>query len=283
MKHTARFSWVICLMLVSMLVLHTDVTQAKWRTGDQRFYNDNKVCRDGMELGLADTTGDENNPTPVIYANIGVTLYSTNFLPLPDIDNSSTFAPATNFGNYVAQPRDITLPVQSVEIQPPSASRPTANYITTTLRWKEPLTPTKQLLLTPTQQLMVSRDNNLNGNSNEAFFTTPVEDCYLIDPPTITTQPSSQIVNAGAITTLQVVSKGGGELSYQWYKGLAGDTSKPVGTNAAIFSTPALTATTSYWVRISNETSDEDSNSAILTVSTPPTIPTQTDDQYIES
>jgi hypothetical protein len=41
-------------------------------------------------------------------------------------------------------------------------------------------------------------------------------------------------------------------MTYQWYEGKAGVITRPVGTNSATFSTPALTATTSYWVMVKN-------------------------------
>jgi hypothetical protein len=51
-------------------------------------------------------------------------------------------------------------------------------------------------------------------------------------------------------TTLHNVN---GTLTYQWYRGLTGDTSSPVGTTNSTtpgFTTPTLTTSTSYWVRI---------------------------------
>ncbi|MFZ4658769.1 MAG: ExeM/NucH family extracellular endonuclease [Caldilineaceae bacterium] len=86
--------------------------------------------------------------------------------------------------------------------------------------------------------------------------------------PTITTQPASQTIANGATATLSVVASGTTSLSYQWYQGNSGDTSTPVGTNADSFTTPALTATTSYWVRVSNSVSSADSNTATITVGT---------------
>jgi hypothetical protein len=40
----------------------------------------------------------------------------------------------------------------------------------------------------------------------------------------------------------------------------------PVGANAASFTTPALTATTSYWVRVSNSAGQQNSVTATVLV-----------------
>ena len=67
--------------------------------------------------------------------------------------------------------------------------------------------------------------------------------------------------------TLTVDATGTGPFSYQWYQGASGDTSNPVnGATSASFTTPALTSTTSYWVRISNGTGPVNSNTATLIV-----------------
>ncbi|MGC8724815.1 MAG: carboxypeptidase regulatory-like domain-containing protein, partial [Acidobacteriota bacterium] len=71
--------------------------------------------------------------------------------------------------------------------------------------------------------------------------------------PSITTQPQSSTITSGASATLSVVASGGTPLSYQWYQGASGDTSNPIsGATAASFTTPALNATTTYWVQVSN-------------------------------
>jgi hypothetical protein len=86
--------------------------------------------------------------------------------------------------------------------------------------------------------------------------------------PSITTQPQSQSIASGQTTTLSVSATGTTPLSYQWYQGSSGDTSHPVGTNASSFTTPALTATTGYWVRVSNACGNADSAAAMITVGT---------------
>ncbi len=76
--------------------------------------------------------------------------------------------------------------------------------------------------------------------------------------------------------TLTVGATGTGPLTYQWYTGVSGDTSTPVGTNAPSFTTPALTANTSYWVRVTGPGGTIDSRTAVVTVG-PPTLPCTSD------
>ncbi len=96
--------------------------------------------------------------------------------------------------------------------------------------------------------------------------------------PSIGASPQNATVPFNGSTTLSVSATGTSPLHYQWYQGDASDISTPVGTDSDHFTTPALTATTDYWVRVSNSVSSQDSTTAIVTVSadTPPTISTPT-------
>ena len=84
--------------------------------------------------------------------------------------------------------------------------------------------------------------------------------------PSITTPPASQSINGGQTATLTVVVIGSDPLAYQWYQGASGDTSAPVGTNSSSYTTPALTAAASYWVRVSNTAGSADSAAAVITL-----------------
>lgn len=116
--------------------------------------------------------------------------------------------------------------------------------------------------------------------STKSYFVRISNACKTIDsatvtitvtcvPPSITTPPQSTTIASGSSTTLSVAAAGTSK-SYQWYQGLSGDTSQPVGTSSSQFTTPMLTATTRYWVRVSAACGTPvNSNSAIVTVPLP--------------
>jgi len=80
----------------------------------------------------------------------------------------------------------------------------------------------------------VSNPANPGGvNSNTARVTVR-------QPATIVTHPQSVSINAGQEAPLGVTASGDAPLTYQWYEGEAGVTTKPVGTNSASFLTPPL-------------------------------------------
>jgi hypothetical protein len=103
--------------------------------------------------------------------------------------------------------------------------------------------------------------------------------------PTITTHPQSQTISSGQSATLSVVASGTAPLSYQWYRGSKGDTSSPIsGATSSSYTTPVLTSSTSYWVRVSNSCGSVDGNTATVTLScVPPTITTHPQSTTINS
>ncbi|MEQ1747971.1 MAG: putative Ig domain-containing protein [Prosthecobacter sp.] len=126
-------------------------------------------------------------------------------------------------------------------------------------------TPT--LIGTTNFWVKVTNAANLTGaNSNTAIVTVQ-------SPAAITTHPASTIVNSGQSTTLSVVASGDGPLTYQWYQGDSGVITTPVGTNSASFTTPALTLTTSYWVKITNAANPGGALSTAATVTVLPVSP----------
>jgi hypothetical protein len=122
------------------------------------------------------------------------------------------------------------------------------------------ITPAADQMGTTTITITVS-DGSLSASDTFVLTVTAPA-----TPPTITTQPQSPTINSGQTTTLRVVATGTAPLAYLWYRGAAGDTSTPVGTNSASFTTPALTKTTTYWVSVSNSAGSEDSTVATITV-----------------
>ncbi len=96
-------------------------------------------------------------------------------------------------------------------------------------------------------------------NSNTAKVTVQV-------PPTIATQPASVTILYNQTATLSVVAKGT-SLKYQWFIGKSGTTTNPIaGATSPIFTTPPMTTTTNYWVRVKNSVGIVKSNTATVTV-----------------
>jgi hypothetical protein len=86
--------------------------------------------------------------------------------------------------------------------------------------------------------------------------------------PVVSAHPQSQTILSGQTANLSVIASGTVPLSYQWYRGSSGDISNPIsGATLGGYTTPALTQTTSYWVRLSNSCGYADSNAAAITVS----------------
>jgi Subtilase family/Ig-like domain CHU_C associated len=95
--------------------------------------------------------------------------------------------------------------------------------------------------------------------------------------PSIWQQPFSQNLTSSATATLSVNANGDG-LSYQWYEGVSGVTTTPIGTNSDVLTVKPGT-TRSFWVRVSGTCGTVNSNTAVLSVY--PTIGTQPADAQI--
>ncbi len=112
-------------------------------------------------------------------------------------------------------------------------------------------------------------------------------DAYELDirpnGPTITAQPQSQTIATGQSAILSVMATGATPLGYQWYLGIRRDTSNPIaGATSNIFTTPALTTATSYWVRVTNAYGDTmASDTATVAIGVAPAITTQPQNQTI--
>ncbi len=108
--------------------------------------------------------------------------------------------------------------------------------------------------------------------NNTAFRgVAPAPAVTTVIKPTITTQPVSKTINSGQSATLSVVAGGTAPLSFQWYVGDSGATTNPIANaTSTTFTTPVLSTTTKYWVRVTNTGGSADSNTATITVVTPP-------------
>jgi hypothetical protein len=119
-------------------------------------------------------------------------------------------------------------------------------------------TPT--LSATTSYWVKVTNVANTSGANSIAATVT------VNQPSAIATNPASTTINSGAATTLSVVASGTAPFTYQWYQGTSGTTTTPVGTNSASFTTPALSATTSYWVKVTNVANIAGASSTAATI-----------------
>ena len=72
-------------------------------------------------------------------------------------------------------------------------------------------------------------------------------------PPRDYLAAAGRAIAAGQQRTLSVAATGTAPISYQWFAGQAGVTTNPIaGARAASYTTPPLTNSASYWVRVSN-------------------------------
>jgi hypothetical protein len=114
-----------------------------------------------------------------------------------------------------------------------------------------------------------------NACGNVTASTTVFVQQQTCTSPAIVTQPSPQTINSGGTATLSVAANGTQLLNYQWYQATNNsDTSHPVGTNSASFTTPALTLATSYYVKITNDCGFAISNVVAVSITSTGPCPT---------
>jgi uncharacterized protein YkwD len=81
------------------------------------------------------------------------------------------------------------------------------------------------------------------------------------------------------MAALAVGATGTAPLGYQWFAGPSGTTSSPVvGATSSSYTTPALTETSRFWVRVSNTLGTADSIDALITVTAEPPEPSFEDE-----
>jgi hypothetical protein len=110
--------------------------------------------------------------------------------------------------------------------------------------------------------------NGCSADSNVAVLTVP--QCTL---PVIVTQPSNVTLTAGETFSVAVVATGA--TSYQWFRASSGDPSNPVsGATGPVF-TSSITnvGPTQYWVRVTNECGNTNSNTVTVTTQCGPRVP----------
>lgn len=127
--------------------------------------------------------------------------------------------------------------------------------------------------LTTTTSFWV-RVSNSCGTRNSSTATVGVQASCVA--PSITTQPSDAALTSGQSVTLSVSAAGTAPLSFQWFRGNAGATQNPIsGATSSSFNTGPLTATTTFWVRVSNSCGNAQSRTVIVAICAPPAITAQ--------
>ncbi|CRK55993.1 Alkaline phosphatase [Alloactinosynnema sp. L-07] len=105
------------------------------------------------------------------------------------------------------------------------------------------------------------------ASANTAFRGVAFAPSSSVTAPSIVGEPQDAAVASGASATLTVSATGTGPLAYQWYTGTAGDTANPIAdATSASYTTPALTAPASYWVRVTGPGGQADSRTATVTI-----------------
>lgn len=111
--------------------------------------------------------------------------------------------------------------------------------------------------------------------ANSSTVTVSISVC---DPAAITVQPESKTVLANQQFSITALHTGTFPFSYQWYRGAKGTTTSPVSGGTSQTLTTSVSATTSFWLRITNCAGDTDSEAATITVTSTcvsPSITTQ--------
>jgi len=89
--------------------------------------------------------------------------------------------------------------------------------------------------------------------------------------PAIIVHPASTTVNCGQPATMSVTVSGTAPLTFQWFSGVSGNRSSAIqGATSSSYTTPALGATESFWVRVSNPFDAASSTTATVTVNPSP-------------
>lgn len=130
-----------------------------------------------------------------------------------------------------------------------------------------------QINVTQTTQFWAQITNNCGVANTRTATITVTQSCTAPGVTSINANPTTVAPSAASVLTVVAT---GTSLSYQWYRGNAGDTSNPIGGATSSTTTVNPTTTTSYWVRITNSCGQLDSVKVTVTVSTQCTAPTIT-------
>ncbi len=134
---------------------------------------------------------------------------------------------------------------------------------------------TLQIAVTATTQFWAQIVNSCGFANSRTATITVTQSCVA---PGVTSAAGNPTTVAPSAASQLSVTATGTSLTYQWYRGNQGDTTNPIGGATSATTTVNPTATTSYWVRVSNSCGHADSSTITITVSTQcaaPAISTQ--------
>jgi hypothetical protein len=132
-----------------------------------------------------------------------------------------------------------------------------------TVRWSDGVVQSDVNASSVSRQLTLDRDTTLSivsvtDASCEAGNVPEAMSIRVVAAPVIETQPRTVNVAREQTATLNVVSSTNA-VRYAWFEGARGDTSRPVGGNSSSFTTPGVTRTMQYWVRLTSDCGSVDS------------------------
>jgi hypothetical protein len=112
-----------------------------------------------------------------------------------------------------------------------------------------------QSLSIPTAGIRVDVTSRTGSSYTVSIVPLPI--------PAITGSPADALITAGQTATFTVVASSATPLTYQWYMGEKGITTRPIaGATSSSYMTPPRQATSRYWVRVTNSFASSDSTSA---------------------
>lgn len=117
--------------------------------------------------------------------------------------------------------------------------------------------------------IFFSRYDEVGGKSNIYWVSTSVIESLrasVVDLEIIT-EPADQWIRPDTSATLSVTVDGAISPNYQWYEGAAGDTTDPIdGALEAVFTTPTLSASKTYWVNVTEGDESVSSRTVLVEV-----------------
>lgn len=91
--------------------------------------------------------------------------------------------------------------------------------------------------------------NDCGSQNSSAIAITVTTSCI---PPSITGVSSDPTISSNTSVALAVTATGDTPLHYQWYRGPAGDTNNPVGSDSPAFTSAPLFNDARFWVKVSS-------------------------------